>query len=260
MFLNILIYSIIAGISTVAGTLLIFYKYKWARHNSVHLMSFAAGIILALAFLHLIPESIELANPMNGNEPEHNHVNMLTFILTLTGFVAFYAIESIISMHPQHDVDAKDQSDHGKLSILAITGLTFHSMLDGIILTVGFKAGFQIGLMTTMAILLHKMPDGIITTSILLHDNMQKKRVLRFSLMVASATPFSAIVSYFLFENISNTFISAMLAIAAGSMIYISGSDLIPETHKEEKWINTIFLIIGMAVLYFMGRLLGHGH
>ena len=256
MFLNVLIYSIIAGISTVAGTLLIFYKYKWARHNSVHLMSFAAGIILALAFLHLIPESVELASPVT----ENNHINMLTFILVLVGFVAFYAIESIISMHPQHDVDAKDQGEHGKLSTLAITGLTFHSMLDGIILTVGFKAGFQIGLMTTMAILLHKMPDGIITTSILLHDNMQKKRVLRFSLMVASATPFSAIVSHFLFENISNTFVSAMLAIAAGSMIYISGSDLIPETHKEEKWINTIFLMLGMAILYFIGQLLGHGH
>ena len=62
MFLSVLGYCVLAGVATIAGTLLIFYRYEWARHNSIHLMSFAAGIMLALAFLHLIPEAIDTAH------------------------------------------------------------------------------------------------------------------------------------------------------------------------------------------------------
>ena len=273
MFLNVLAYSVLAGIATIAGTLLILYRYQWARHNSIHLMSFAAGIMLALAFLHLIPEAVHMGHESeehleeaehesdtHAEEAEHNDEGKLTFIFILLGIAIFHALENIVRIHPRHDVDAEDPHRHGSLSVLSITGLTFHSAIDGIIIAVGFKAGFQIGMMTTIAVILHEMPEGIVTTSILLHDAMEKSRVFWFSLLVAIATPVGAIVSYFVLGEASVDLLRILLALAAGSFIYIAAADLIPETHSEEKRLNTVVLIIGMAVLYFVGRLLGHGH
>jgi zinc transporter ZupT len=58
--INVLAFSVIAGIATLIGVMLVFYKEKWARANSIYLISFAAGIMLATAFVHIVPESLEL--------------------------------------------------------------------------------------------------------------------------------------------------------------------------------------------------------
>jgi zinc transporter ZupT len=104
------------------------------------------------------------------------------------------------------------------------------------------------------------MPEGIVTTSILLHAEMERIKVFWFSFVVAVATPVGAVVSYFIFGEVSGGILRTLLALAAGSFIYIAAVDLIPETHEEEKWLNTVTLIVGMAALYVLGLLLGHGH
>jgi zinc and cadmium transporter len=272
LFPQVLGYGTLAGAATIAGTLLILNRYNWAKHNSIHLMSFAAGVMLALAFMHLIPEAIHLAQENEAHieeaeheeeapqEAEHDGEDSLTFIMILLGLASFHLLENIINIHPRHDVEAERPHKHGRLSVLSITGLTFHSAIDGIVIAVGFKAGEQIGLMTTIAVILHEMPEGIVTTGILLHDAMEKRKVFWFSLLVAVATPVGAIVSYFVIGGVSGNILRILLAFAAGSFIYIAAADLIPETHKEEKRINTLVLLAGMVVLYILGRILGHGH
>jgi len=262
LFSQVLGYGTLAGAATIAGTLLILNRYNWAKHNSIHLMSFAAGVMLALAFMHLIPEAIHLAqgNEVHIEGAEHSGEDSLTFIMILLGLASFHLLENIINIHPRHDVEAEKPHKHGRLSVLSITGLTFHSAIDGIIIAVGFKAGEQIGLMTTIAVILHEMPEGIVTTGILLHDAMEKRKVFWFSLLVAVATPIGAIVSYFVIGEVSGNVLRILLAFAAGSFIYIAAADLIPETHKEEKRFNTLVLLAGMTVLYLLGWILGHGH
>jgi zinc and cadmium transporter len=255
-------YGTLAGAATIAGTLLILNRYNWAKHNSIHLMSFAAGVMLALAFMHLIPEAIHLAqeNEAHVEGAEHDGEDSLTSIMILLGLASFHLLENIINIHPRHDVEAEMPHKHSRLSVLSITGLTFHSAIDGIVIAVGFKAGEQIGLMTTIAVILHEMPEGIVTTGILLHDAMEKSKIFWFSLLVAVATPVGAIVSYFIIGEVSENVLRILLAFAAGSFIYIAAADLIPETHKEEKRFNTLVLLAGMIVLYILGRILGHAH
>jgi zinc and cadmium transporter len=266
LFPQVLGYGILAGAATIAGTLLILNRYNWAKHNSIHLMSFAAGVMLALAFMHLIPEAIHLAQENEAHieeaehEEEHAGEDRLTFIMVLLGLASFHLLENIISIHPRHDVEAEGPHKHGRLSVLSITGLTFHSAIDGVVIAVGFRVGAQIGLMTTVAVILHEMPEGIVTTGILLHDAMEKSKIFWFSLLVAVATPIGAIVSYFVIGEVSGNILRILLAFAAGSFIYIAAADLIPETHKEEKRINTLVLLAGMVVLYILGRILGHAH
>lgn len=260
MFLSVLGYGALAGVATIIGTIVILYRYDWAKHNSIHLMSFAAGIMLAVAFLHLIPEAMHLGfeSEVHVEGMERNGDDKFVFLMVLLSFVIFHAIESIISIHPRHDVEAIGPHKHSRLSILSITGLAFHSLIDGVIIAVGFKAGSRIGTMMTIAVILHEMPEGIVTTSILLHDAMARARIFWFSLLVAAATPVGAIVSYLALGEASENLLRILLAFAAGSFIYIAAVDLIPETHREEKRFNTVVLIGGIAVLYFIGRLMGH--
>ena len=278
MLLSVFGYGTLAGLATMIGTIIILYRYDWAKHNSIHLMSFAAGIMLAVAFLHLIPEALHLghesevhleeaeheagehAGEVHAEGEEQEASNEIVFLMVLVSFVIFHAIESIILIHPRHDVEATEPHKHGRLSVLSITGLTFHSLIDGVVIAIGFKAGSQIGLMMTIAVILHEMPEGVITTSILLHDTMARAKIFWFSMLVAVATPVGAFVSYLLLSEVSENLLRILIALAAGSFIYIAATDLIPETHKEERRFNTVVLIIGMAVLYFAGHLIGHGH
>jgi len=273
VFLSVLGYGALAGVATIVGTMLILYKYDWAKHNSIHLMSFAAGIMLAIAFLHLIPEAAEMGHESevhleeaqhegeaHADETEHNGGGNFIFLMVLLSFVTFHAIESIMSLHPRHDVEDEEPHKHSNLSVLSIAGLAFHSLIDGIIIAVGFKAGSRIGIMMTIAVILHEMPEGVVTTSVLLHDTMTRVRIFWFSLLVAVATPVGAVVSYFILGDASENVLRILLALAAGSFIYVAAVDLIPETHREEKRFNTVILIVGMAVLYFIGRLMTHGH
>ena len=270
MFLSVLGYSVLAGAATIMGTLLILYKYDWAKHNSIHLMSFAAGIMLALSFLHLIPAAIHVgreskeqlvaAEDGEAHAEEVEREAQFAFIVVLLGFTAFYALESMINLHPRHNVDTCSNPNHSSLGMISVTGLAFHSVIDGIIIAVGFRAGSPIGIMTTVAVILHEMPEGMITTSILLHTEMKRAKAFWFSALVAVATPVGAVVSYFVLGEASENTLKTLLAAAAGSFIYIAAADLIPETHEKEKWLNTVVLIMGMAALYVVGLLLGRGH
>ena len=102
------------------GVMLVFYKEKWARANSIYLISFAAGIMLATAFGHIIPESLKL------NEKG-------AAIAILAGILVFYLLQTFIMFHSHEGVEKVHQ-----IGILALIGLTFHSLLDGVAINCGW--------------------------------------------------------------------------------------------------------------------------
>lgn len=228
---DVILYSSIAGAATLVGTWLVFAKEKWTKNNSIFLVSFAAGIMLTISFLHLIPESIEL-NP---------DAALFIFI----GFIVFYILQQIIMFHPCHD----ETCHVHRVGILAAIGLIIHSLLDGIAIAAGFEAGWKFGLLTTLAVLLHEMPEGITITGILFHTNMKKKQIIIYSTLVALATPIGAIFSYFLIKNISINLLGMLLALTAGSFIYLAASDLLPETHKKHHRANALYFFIGVLLI-----------
>jgi len=237
-FTNIIFYSLIAGLSTIFGTMLVFYKEPWAKKNSVFLISFAAGIMLTISFLHLLPEAKEV----------FDNVWLATFI----GFLCFYILQNIVMFHPCHD----EECEIHRLGILSSIGLTIHSLLDGIAIAVGFEAGQSLGILTTIAVLLHEVPEGITITGILLHSKLTKIKIWTYSLIVAIATPVGAIGTYFFLTNISKNLLGFLLAFTAGSFIYLAAADLLPETHKKHHWANAIFFFTGVGLILLVGYFL----
>ena len=156
---SVIIYSLIAGISTIIGTILIFANEKLVKKHSVYLISFAAGIMLATSFLHLIPESLEISE----------NVSIFVFI----GFLIFYVIQNyLITIHPCNEANCEVH----RLGIMSFIGLAIHSLLDGIAIAIGFEVSSSIGIFTAVAVILHEFPEGLITTGILMHTNLKNKR------------------------------------------------------------------------------------
>lgn len=238
-FLNVAIYGLLAGLATIAGIYLVLAKEPWARRNTIYLISFSAGVLLSVAIGHLLPEAQELS--------PH------ALIWFLASFIFFYIIEHGIILHscrengecPVHPIDK-----------IALLGIGFHSLLDGVVIGVGFEISFSLGIIATLSVLLHELPEGISTVSVLLHSGYDRKKAVFYSWLVALATPFGAILSYLLVKNISQNILGALLAIAAGSFLYVAASDLIPEIHKKSKFFNIILIILGVLFPFVVKFLL----
>lgn len=234
-----IIYSLIAACAAMIGTLIVLTFHKWSESNSFLIINFAAGVMLTLALIHLIPESLEL--------------NSQTMIYVLIGFLTMFFLQFVVLFHPCHDNEC---SKH--IYITSIVGLSLHSIIDGLMIAVGFEANENLGVLTTVAILLHKLPDGITISGILLHNGTLKKKIFLFSIVNASLTPIGTIIGIFLFKNISTSSLGILLGIVAGSFIFLSASDLIPETHKSKNRITSLMLFAGAFIVLASKYIIEH--
>lgn len=137
LFLNILIYGILSGVATILGIYLVLAKESWARKNSVYLISFSAGVLLATAVGHLLPEA-QILQP-----------NALIWFLI--SFVFFYIVEHGLILHACNE--GHDCEVHHPIDRIAIIGMGLHSLLDGIIIGVGFEISPSLGLIATLSVL-----------------------------------------------------------------------------------------------------------
>ena len=234
---HVLIYSSLAGASAIIGTAIVFYFEHWAHENSIFLISFGAGVMLAIAFLDLIPEA--------------SSAYTSSWIMVFAGFLALYVLQNIIMVHPCHDEECKTH-----LGVLSTVGFSIHSLLDGIIVSVGFTGGLVLGALTAVAIIFHKMPDGITITGILMHSGAPRKKILVFSVLVALLTPVGAAGAFFFLRNLTQGAFGILIALTAGSFIYLAASDLLPESHKIRHNGNAVSFFTGVAIVALIGRFL----
>ena len=225
---NTVFYSSIAGIATILGILIVMYAKEFNKKYSIYLVSFAAGVLVTFALIHLIPESLELYSS--------------SLIIVLVGFLLFYLIEHFVMLHPFHEPSEKKHAA-GKTTVI---GLGFHSLIDGIVIGAGFEISRQIGLIATLAVIAHELPEGLTAMAVLMHANVKKIKAFIYSFLVAIAAPIGALLTYYFIQDISKGFLGVLLALAAGSFIYIGASDLVPETHEHYNKMNAFYLILGV--------------
>jgi ZIP family zinc transporter/zinc and cadmium transporter len=234
-----IIYSLIAASTAMAGALIVLTFHKWSERNSFLIINFAAGVMLTLTFAHLIPEGLEL----NSN----------TMIYALAGFLFMFFLQFVVLFHPCHDHEC-----HTHTHVTSVVGLSLHSILDGLMIAVGFEANAELGILTTLAILLHKLPDGITISGILLHKGVSKNKILLFSILTALFTPLGTVLGLYLFKGMSLHMLGAFLGITSGSFIFLAASDLIPETHKSKDKITSLMLFAGVFIVIAAEYIIGH--
>ncbi|MDQ3076510.1 MAG: ZIP family metal transporter [bacterium] len=230
--ITLIFYSLIAGLLSLIGGLLIIWKANLAKKITTSLLAFAAGAFLAVSFLDMLPEAIEMV------EEPHN-----VFIAALIGFTSFFILERLLMRFqvPSHD---HVHSEHMEtLPVLVILGDSIHNFLDGILIAIAFIANPAAGLITAIGIAAHEIPQEIGDFSILLSQGWSKKKVIVVNVIQSLITIPGVIIGYYAGIRLE-AYLPYLLAGASGIFLYIAASDLIPEIHHRTGHNNFFRVVI----------------
>lgn len=223
--------SLLACAVTTAGILVISRYEKWGLENSVYFMSFAAGVLVSVSFLHIIPKSIA----MNAKAP---------FYL-LAGFLMLHLFNRFLQVYMCHDMECVSLS----LGVIPMLGVGLHSLLDGVIYSVTFNVSIFTGILAAIGMVLHEFPEGIVTYLLLVRGGFQQKKAVWYAFIAAAiSTPIGTLVSYPFIAKIDQPALGASLALSAGALVYVGASHLLPAVEKENKKYTIISLAAGVMV------------
>ncbi|OGO23668.1 MAG: hypothetical protein A2Z28_05845 [Chloroflexi bacterium RBG_16_51_9] len=206
------------------------------------LVSLAIGGLTGDAFIHLIPQSFEELG-----------TGLSTSLLIIMGMLIFFGLEKIIRWRHCH-IPTSEQHVH-PVATLNIIGDGVHNFIDGLLIGATYMVSIPIGLATTVAVILHEIPQEIGDFGVLVHAGLSAKKAILLNFATALAAVLGAILTLVIGQHLQS-FSLVMLPITAGGFIYIAGSDLIPEVQAEcgGAGINvghflTIMLGIGLMAL-----------
>lgn len=205
------------------------------------LLSFSAGVLLGAVFFHMLPEIGEMLGENLGWP-------------ILAGFLLIFVMERFVFVHACEERDC----DIHQMGIPAFMGISLHSLLDGLALGAGLMLP-QLGPVVLLAVIIHKMPDSISITSILLSAGWSRRKVAMLSLLFSLTTPVGALLAYFFFRALSPENVAIAIGISAGTFLAIATADILPQVHRieERNPLTLLFLVLGLAVSW-VGYLLAH--
>ena len=223
------------------------------------LVSYAIGALLGASLLEVLPEAVQ----MGGD------INTVAQAL-LGGILLFFLLEKLVLWRHCHDEVCEAHGshghghhDHGRSGMMITVGDTFHNFVDGIIIAGAFLVDFRLGVVTTLAIIAHEIPQEIGDFLILLHSGYTRTQALLLNFLTGVATLIGALVGYYALSMMSG-FMPVLLGVAAASMLYVALSDLIPGLHKRAEIRSTLqqlFLIgLGIGSVGLVGFFIGDGH
>lgn len=237
----IFVFTFVGSVLGLAGGLLLLWRKEWITRFSHFLLTFAAGTLLGVAFLDLIPEALKLGQEWDAS----------IFWIVLAGLFLFFVIERFFFWHHHHEEEIEDTSPKPAGRLIVI-GDTVHNFLDGVAIAVSFLVSVPLGIVTAISVFLHEIPQEVGDFSVMLHAGFSRRRVVLANLFSAFAAFAGALLAYVVGERIES-FLAPILAFAAGMFIYIAGSDIIPEIHRRRKAthvaVDTLLLLLGAVMI-----------
>ncbi|MFO7680910.1 MAG: ZIP family metal transporter [Chloroflexota bacterium] len=230
-FIAVMLASSLACIVTTIGIYVISQYEAWGRKNIVYFMSFAAGVLISVSFMHIIPKSIQ----MNDGVP----------VYLLGGFLGLYLFNRFLNLYICNEYACKTFAT----GIIPMVGIGFHSFLDGIIYSVTFNVSIFTGVLAAVGMVLHEFPEGIVTFLLLERGGFSRKKAAVYAFLAAAiSTPLGTLVSYPLVNRIARPTLGTLLAVSAGALVYVGATHLLPEVEKENKRYSVISLAVGVLV------------
>ncbi len=251
MDILIVLYGLVAALAELLGGSLVVLRKQWPKQVQEYLLALGAGFILALVFLELIPESMHAAG-------------MGAPLYILLGYSVLHFFEHTIVGHLHFGEETHSEVMLSSIaSVSTFLGLFVHAFFDGFAISVGMRYDFYLGLLIFIAVLLHKIPEGLTIASVMLAAAHRRRTAFLASAAIGVAT-ILGILSVFLISDISESFMGAAFAFSAGIATYVGASDLIPEINHSKNRIIPL-LVFGGMLLFYGGKLLlsplvPHGH
>lgn len=245
---QVVFFSLIGGVFSLIGGVLLLTRKGNAKLLAEYATPFAAGALLAAAFLDLLQEGIE----------QGDAETVLSW--ALGGLIMFFLLESLLTWFHHHH-EHKDKKIDPTVS-LVVVGDTVHNFIDGAAIAAAFLVSVPTGIVTTIAIAAHEIPQEIGDFGLMLKKGMNRKQVLTVNIISALATTVAAILFFQLGKD-NEPLIVALLGLTAGFFIYIAVSDIIPSIHdsksKRSLNIKSLLLVFGVVFVAFVTKL-AHGY
>ncbi len=229
-FIQVLFFSLVGSVFSLAGGILLLKNQKFANSFAHYGAPFAAGTLLAAAFLDLLQES----GPTGSK-------------FALVGIILFFLVERFLSWFHHHHPHKKGEHRDPKVSMV-IFGDTLHNFIDGLAIGAAFIVSPQAGIITSLAVAAHEIPQEIGDFGLMLSKGLSRKRVFLVNLISAFAAVIAAVLIFLYGRNLTiNT--DPLLGLIAGMFIYVAVSDIIPEIHQKTSRraanISAILLVSG---------------
>lgn len=238
----IILSTLFVSLVSLIGIITLSLKHKILEKILMLLVALSAGVLMGAAFLHLLPESLEISEPTP------------VFISLLLGFILFFLIEKVLHWRHCH----KDHCEIHTFAYMSLFGEAIHNFIDGLIIAASFVVDIKLGFLTTLAILTHEIPQEIGDFAVLVHGGFKKSKALLYNFLTALTAVLGGIAGFILPKYIPGM-TTVLLPFAAGGFLYVAASDLIPELRKEKSlkksMLNFLVFLMGILLIYFIGML-----
>ncbi len=240
-----------ALISTLAISLipllgLIFFlpQFKRFKNISILLVGFAIGGLIGDSFIHLLPQAYSQTSS-----------TLKVSLFTITGFLFFFSLEKYLRWQHCHDPDCLD-TDHQHVVTINLIGDTVHNFIDGLIIIASYTVDHRLGLATTLAVIIHEIPQEIGDFGIFIHHGLSPLRAIKYNLLSALFA-FIGVVCGSLIGSGWQLFSQSLVPITAGGFLYLAASDLVPELHRHNRHLGFSFIqlmavVAGVALMAFL--------
>ncbi len=243
----ILLSVIAVSLISLTGIVFIGLKEGLLKRVLMVLVGFSSGTLLGGAFIHLLPESLEM------NETA-------TFYYVIIGIVSFFILEKFLYWRHCHEGECPVHM----FVYLNLVGDGVHNFIDGMIIAatyvISFASGnYQLGFATTLAVIFHEIPQEIGDFGVLIYGGISRKKALTYNFISALTAILGATITYFVtyLQNIKEF----LVPFAAGGFIYIAATDLMPELHKkshaDESLIQFLTIVSGIGLMAYLKLFIG---
>jgi zinc transporter ZupT len=233
----ILLFGLVAAGAEIAGAVIVLLRQRWPKKIQEYLIALGAGFILALAFSELIPESFTALGEVAA-------------VFIIIGYAAIHLFEHTIVRHLHFGEETHHEVMVSKIaSLSAYAGLFVHAFFDGFSISVGMHYNYFVGLLIFIAVLLHKVPEGMTIASIMISARHSRKTSLWASFGLGIATVLGTCM-IFVFTGVEREITGIAFAVSAGAAVYVGATDLVPEINKSENRLAPIVVLLGMLLFY----------
>ena len=236
--------SIVVSLISLIGIVTLLFKEKRLNEILIPLIGFSAGGLIGGAFLHLLPEALE--------QTESHAV----FSYLILGFISFFILEKYLHWRHCHNGICTVHT----FTYLNLIGDAVHNFTDGLVIGASFLVSINFGLITTLMIILHEIPQEIGDFGVLVYGGFTKFKALYFNFLIALTCVLGAIVGYFISVNVKD-FSVFLLPFTAGGFIYIGACDLVPELHKQsdlKKSASSMFAFLCGIIFILLARMMSN--
>lgn len=223
--------STLAALVTAIGIYTIRYFEAWGRRYNIYFVCFAAGVLISVSFLHIIPKAFEM--------------NADASVFLLCGFLSLHLFNRFVTAF----VCERGLNPSYGIGLVPMIGIGLHSFIDGFIYAITFTVSIFTGVLAAIGMVLHEFPEGIITYLLLLRSGFSEKTAFILALLAASlSTPAGMLVSYPYISQIDEPLLGALLSLSAGALVYVGATHLLPQAEKEHGKYSLLALGAGILV------------